>query len=139
MRLISSIQVFARKLIRPFGDITVGDIENEIRAAEKLCKPGAHKNIVAMIERGKFPLAGYYFLDMELCDLSLENYIQRKWTPLMEQKVSYFTVEIPSRMKIAHIWDIMEDVTRGLSFIHNHKEIHRDLKPRNSMPSSCKC
>jgi serine/threonine protein kinase len=137
--LIDSIQVFARKLIRPFGDITVGDVENEIRAAEKLCKPGAHRNIVAVTEHGKFH-PGYYFLDMELCDLSLENYIQRRWTPLMEEKVPYFTAEIPSRMRMAHIWDVMEDVTRGVTFIHQHKEIHRDLKPRNSMTfSSSKC
>lgn len=84
------------------------------------------------MKHGKFP-PSYYFLDMELCDLSLETYIERKWTPAMVEKVPYFTAELPSRMRMAQTWDIMEDLTRGVAFIHQHKEVHRDLKPRNSI------
>lgn len=36
----------------------------------------------------------------------------------------------PSIMKI---WRIMEDITSGIAFIHFHKEVHRDLKPRNGI------
>ena len=128
--------MFARKLIRPFGDIKVEDISNEIRAVEKLCTPGTHKNIVAVTKHGKLP-PSYYFLDMELCDLSLEAFIEQKWTAPMRETVPYFTANPPPLKRMAQIWDIMVDLSRGVSFIHAHGEVHRDLKPRNSTFFSC--
>jgi len=107
---------------------------NEARAVDKLCTPeaGKHRNIVTVFKHGKLR-PSYYHLDMELCDLNLQHYIERKWTPAIQEKMPYFTVEpLPMRNKRAQIWDIMEDITSGLAFIHLHKEIHRDLKPRNS-------
>jgi serine/threonine protein kinase len=79
----------------------------------------------------------YYFLDMELCELNLEDYIERKWTSLIIRKVSYFTNDQPSRMRASQIWDIMQDISSGVAFIHSNKEIHRDLKPRNGRASVC--
>ena len=51
------------------------------------------------------------------------------------QKLPYLTADLPSRMRIAQVWDIMEDVTRAVAFIHSEQEIHRDLKARNGIGS----
>jgi serine/threonine protein kinase len=71
----------------------------------------------------------YYFLDMELCDLTLEMYLRREWDEATAAKLPYFSTPLPSRMKMIQILGIMEDVAAGVSFIHQNNEIHRDLKP----------
>src|SRR5271170_5982590 len=103
-------QVFARKIIRVFGGVTEKDILNEVRAVEKLCKPGTHKNIVCVFRQG-WLLPSYYYLDMEFCDLDLDCWIQRRWTPALEEKLPYFTANLPSRLRMTQIWSIMEDLT----------------------------
>jgi serine/threonine protein kinase len=110
----------------------VEDVQNEIRAVEKLCKPGTHENLVALIRHGQLP-PSYYFLDMELCDLNLEVWIGKKWTAAMKGTVPYFTANPPPHIRMAHMWKIIMDITRGVAFIHDHGEIHRDLKPSNSI------
>ena len=90
---------------------------------------------VEVFRHGKF-LPSYYFIDMELCDMNLECWIERKWDLVLEKKLPYLTGNFPSRTRMAEIWDIMEDVTNGVTFIHSMKEIHRDGKPRNSKPHS---
>lgn len=97
----------------------------------KLCNPGAHKNIVAVFRHGKLP-PSYYFLDMEFCDMNLDTFIERKWSPETAKELPQLTAKVSPRMRTAQIWDIMEDITSGLAFVHSKKEIHRDLKPRNS-------
>jgi serine/threonine protein kinase len=104
-------------------DVTFEDIRNEIRAVKKLCTSGSTKYIVEVINDGILP-DSCYFLDMELCDLNLENYINCEWPQIMKNRVPYLATE----------WSIMGDVLRGLAFIHSKQEIHRDLKPRNSSP-----
>ena len=125
------LQVFARKLIRPFGALGAKDLQNEVRAVEKLCEPGSHKNIVSVLRHGRFPPL-LYFIDMEVCELNLENYIHRKWPAEIVAKVPHFTNDVPARTRMSQVWEILEDITSGVAFIHLNKEIHRDLKPRNS-------
>lgn len=31
------------------------------------------------------------------------------------------------------LWRIMHDITNGLAYIHRHRELHRDIKPRNGL------
>jgi len=105
--------------------------KNEIRVVAKLCNPGAHKNVVSVFRHGNL-LSLTTLLTWNCATLNLENYIERKWTPIIEKTVPYFTGDQPSRMRTAQVWDIMKDVASGVAFIHLNKEIHRDLKSRNS-------
>jgi serine/threonine protein kinase len=124
-------QVFARKIIRIFGRVTEEDVLKEVRAVERLCTPGTHKNIVCVFYQGWLS-SSLYFLDMEYCELDLDGWIQRHWSPEVEQKLPHLTGNVPSRTKMTQIWDVMEDLTKGVAFIHSKSQVHRDLKPRNS-------
>jgi len=105
------------------------EIENELRAVNKLCK-SAHPNIVQVFGVG--PLlrdSVVYFIDMELCDLSLERYCHGEnvpglpnWNILRDQGPFQFG---------RGIWDILEQIVEGLKFIHKKREVHRDLCPGN--------
>ena len=111
--------------------------ENQKRAVEKLCHVNTHRNIVALLRTGAFPSSGapIYYLDMELCDLDLASYIIRDWTKADHRKVINF-VDIdllPLNFQLDQISSIMKDVASGLAFIHSHREVHRDLKPKNSI------
>ena|ERR1700736_1362851 len=128
----AEFQVFARKLVSLRVDLKREDVENEFRATAKLCTPPTHKNIVEVYNHGPLHVAEYYFLDMALCDLNLEDYLKRNVTK-EAQKMGYLD-DLPQRTRAEQIWAIMEDITCGVAFIHSNDEIHRDLKPRNSTP-----
>lgn len=121
--------------MRPFGDLKIEYIQNEMRAIVKLCEGESHRNIVAVLNHGKLA-PSYYYIDMQFCDMNLEMYIQQRWTPEIEQTVPQFTSYTSPQSRMSQIWKIMQDITNGLKFIHSHKEIHRDLKPRNSKPKN---
>ena len=72
-----------------------------------------------------------YFIDMELCDLNLQDYIDRNWPSAISLQMPFFTIDLPPRLKQTEIWSIMEDVTDGIEFIHSLDEVHRDIKPKN--------
>jgi serine/threonine protein kinase len=57
----------------------------------------------------------HYFIDMKLCDLTLQHYMTNKATAS------------------EHIWNIMKDIAGGVSFLHANGLVHRDLKPSNGM------
>jgi serine/threonine protein kinase len=99
--------------MRPLGEISLLDIHNEIRTVKQLCN-GDNVNIVRLFSHGTLQ-ASFYYIDMELCDKNLHTYIIKS-----------------SLIPIAELWDIMKDVTNGLTFIHSKGQVHRDLKPRNS-------
>lgn len=123
--------VFARKLVRPFGDIDSSGIQNEFRAVTKLCAPGGHKKkIVPVLRCGKLPGTSFFFVDMERCDLNLENYLKQKWTSNTWERTLNVVILGPSE-EVTAIRNIMKDITKGVAFIHSQEEVHRDLKPRN--------
>ena len=121
-------RLFARKVVRLFGAVEATDIDNEIRAVTKLCKSG-HANIVQVFEFGLLKDdSAWHFIDMELCDFTLENYIRGDETPPL---LSWEQVKL---QKLFHttISDINGQILEGLIFIHGHREVHRDLSPQNS-------
>jgi serine/threonine protein kinase len=109
------------------GNVTKEDVDNEIRALKKLCQNG-HPNIVQVFEYGQLnPDGAVYFIDMELCDVSLEKYLQGAE---IDDAISWETVrkqdEIPS-----HAYNILQQILNGLIYIHCLGEVHRDISPAN--------
>ena len=106
-------------------------IENEVRAVRKLCN-GRNPNVIHVFNLGDFTYSSYSFIDMELCDLSLEGYIHSTSNdrdigvglpPLLK--------DLPDSAIADQIWNIMRQIASGLKFIHANDEAHRDLKPSN--------
>ena len=67
--------MFARKLVR-ITQRTQKDIELEAEAIKKVCGKGSHPHIVEVLRIGELRHSSDYFIDMELCDLSLADYIK---------------------------------------------------------------
>src|SRR5271169_6643600 len=120
--MISDSQIFARKLVRPFAGLTKDDILNgEARAVTKLCRPGAHPNIVDAINQGWLDQS-FYYVDMEFCPLTLADYIKNE----PARPISYLA---QNRMEDKVYWtcltttiNILMEIASGLDFIHEHKE-----------------
>jgi serine/threonine protein kinase len=108
------------------------DIKNEERAIKKLCGKPTHKNIVEVLRLGDLFNSPYYFIDMELCDFNLEDYIYRDLDLPIQTSTPRFVTSAPSEAEALPIWKIMMEITSGVEFIHSKDEIHRDLKPSNS-------
>ena len=105
--------------MKPSGNFSENDILNELQTIETLCKQPCHENIVGIYRHAR--LEGWYFIDMELCDFNLQQYIYEPDT-----LNGMPTLDMQTMLKI------MRDVSRGLAFIHENKKIHRDIKPENS-------
>lgn len=129
------MEIFARKLIRPFATLTKEDVQNEARAITKLCIQG-HRNIVRVYRHKHLKGSGYYAIDMEFCDLTLADYISgdRESVAKTEQLVASdgFITRTENVLRWHDLVRIMQDIANGLEFIHSNNEIHRDLKPNNS-------
>jgi serine/threonine protein kinase len=116
-------------VIRIFGLV---DVKNEKRVIEKLTRAGPHRNIVEILRHGDLEYGrSTYYIDMELCDINLRTFIDVNWTLEHQDKMPYFAIDLPPRLKIAQLWSIMEDIASGLAFLHQLGEVHRDIKPEN--------
>lgn len=106
------------------------DVANEKRAIDKLYAQGSPANLVSVIAHGWLANSPYYFIDMELCAANLEIYIRGDFSFQLSD------TDWPANRSlhddtIQYTWDIVEQITAGLQFIHSLDEVHRDLKPRN--------
>lgn len=118
------MQVFARKLIHLFRLDASPVVANEVRAIRKLCN-GTHENIIEVFDIGEFPDRSYTFIDMELCDVNLDEYNKAIW------KVD-IVHRIEPDLRALQVWNIMKQIANALAFLHRKREIHRDVKPQNS-------
>jgi len=110
-----------------------------------LAKDGGHPNIVLALHHGALSRHQYYF-DMELCDLTLHEYIHgtrpeeivnavaNLGDPLKTTfaEVTFVNKESGLETTLLNIWTIMSHVAAGLEFMHERGQVHRDLKPKNS-------
>ena len=98
----------------------------------KLCR-GAHENIIELYGDGELRNSTYHFIDMELCDFDLKEYIDSKLHTEGHTRVPKISTNYnqSSWLGASEIWKIISQIANGVAFIHNHREVHRDLKPRN--------
>lgn len=87
---------------------------------------------MAVLKSGKLQLAPYYYIDMELCDFSLQNYIDGIDVPMICGQ-QYHLATGSAEMEFLRLVNIMNQVAKGLDFIHGNGEVHRDIKPSNSI------
>ena len=97
------------------------DIFNEFQTIEQLCKQSSHENIVAVYRYDR--LGDWYYIDMELCEFNLEQYIY-------DFDTADRTLPV---LTMSTLLKIMQEVSRGLAFIHESRKVHRDIKPQNSI------
>ena len=125
----SNFKTFARKLIRLWAGITQPEIDNEVRAINKLCKSN-HPNIVQVLGYGQLKADGvFYFIDMELCETSLEKYLQGE---MINGVINWNEVRIRNEVH-EHAYNIMQQILNGMIYIHCLNEVHRDLSPNNGI------
>jgi serine/threonine protein kinase len=97
----------------------------------KLCT-GAHNNIIRVYGHGALRSSTYHFIDMELCDFDLKEYIHYRRDPTAPNRVPTNHVSgIGDAFGATEVWSIMKQIANGVAYIHSHREAHRDLKPRN--------
>lgn len=125
-------------MVRRLGQATLSDIENEARAITSLTQRGGHPNVVTILKHG-WLRGTLYAIDMELCNLSLDDYITGARHLFKDGKspdCSLFPVfagpGISAAERMLNTWTIMTQVASGLEYIHDHGQVHRDLKPSNS-------
>ena len=85
--------------------MTQNDIENEVQAMNALCR-SKHESLIEIYQHGLLqPPHVYYVLD---------------WNKVKEGGQATFL-----------ICAIMQQLLSGIKFIHDNKQVHRDLKPQN--------
>ena len=104
----------------------VRSIENETSATDRLCKSN-HAHIVQVLHHGWLLNEWAYSIDMELCDVTLENYIGGSNINGLVPWLQFGAKEKPQ-----HVLNITDQIVNGLIHIHGHGQVHRDLHPSNS-------
>jgi serine/threonine protein kinase len=130
------LKVFARKIIRIQFNTTEEQIAEEIAVIVKICM-SKHRNIVEVLRHGWFESNADGYIDMELCDLTLDNYIHNR-ASLIGQHFDFsnhaplvVSDDCSAHLDLLNIWTIINDIAQGLEFIHQQHYTHRDIKPPN--------
>ena len=130
--------------MRPLGDLTDKDVQNELRAIKKLCQDNSHPNLVSVFGHGQFfdrkSQLTWFYIDMELCDFNLHDAIENRQL-LRQTRTDLPTVGDGTRATVRYMLSreqelecmmkMLSDLTSGIVFMHGLGEVHRDLKPHN--------
>jgi serine/threonine protein kinase len=127
-------------VLRPFVVVTREDIEREAQTVVAISENGGHPNVLDLLKHEWLAPSLYYFIDMELCDLNLSEYVHGERSKYLEtcsetdatmHNAIYVGENCSTELKLRNIWTIMSDITEGIAFIHKREHVHRDLKPQN--------
>jgi serine/threonine protein kinase len=106
-------------------------VEKEVRAIQRLCGPGAHVNIVQVFNHGLLWDFPYYYIDMELCEMNLQDYIQSTTPADPSKSLPRFIKGGGGTDSLLQIWTVMSQIGSGVEYIHCEDQIHRDIEPAN--------
>ena len=106
------------------------DYRNEVEAMKTLCNKSP-TNMIQYIDVGMIVSGSIYFIDMELCDFNLSQYIEGTREVTGVHGLPLWNKESPD---IFLIIAIMQQLLSGLAFMHKEDKVHRDLDPRNGKP-----
>lgn len=84
---------------------------------------GTPRNIVTVLKHGVYEDSAFYYVDMELCDRSLEEFMV-EYGPAASTE---------TRLTTNDICGIMAQIAQAVTFIHDQGEMHGNLKPRNGI------
>lgn len=105
-----------------------------------LCEVAPHVNIVNILKHGHLVPDRVYYIDMELCDFSLDEFIHGRRPSKRNGNVGTalptFMVENDSMTELSNLCTIVADIASGLAFIHCQQYIHGDLNPKNGIEPS---
>ena len=122
------------------GPTTEVDVSNERLAILTLTGEGGHPNLINILTHGWLINNSVYYIDMNLCDMNLEDYIYRTAEKIdfvfQAASRAFVSKDSSERIRYDNLLTIMIQITAGLGFIHGKSQVHRDLKPRNSIPSA---
>jgi serine/threonine protein kinase len=124
-----------------------------------LCRPGGSNTVVEVTKHGWLPRhPSLYYMDMEYCLETLESRIHGAGqkseiastldSEIHEGEVDSLSTgslaaasskiassndpnESPPEFDWQSVVNIIEDINRGLIYLHQNKTVHRDLKPKN--------
>ena len=88
----------------------------------------SHINIIQYIADGAIVSDSSYFIDMELCDINLREYIEGTHDVTGVHGLPPWNKENPD---IFLVTAIMQQLLSGLKFMHERDKVHRDLDPKN--------
>ena len=142
MRPVNMPKAFARKIIHLTGGISEEEVENEARVIDRLRQLGGHPNIVQVLRHDWLPesFKRWYYIDMELCAFSLQDYIrQHNHYPNDPSSLEFDADKAPVVLgpnysptaKMLNMWTIGTHIVSALRYLHEKSLVHRDLKPGN--------
>jgi len=106
-------------------------VEQEVRAIQRLCGLRTHVNIVQVLNHGLLWNHPYYSIDMELCDMSLDDFMHPKTPPDPSKSHLPSFVKSGGKDLLLQIWTVMGQIASGVEYVHRERQIHRDIKPGN--------
>lgn len=121
---------FARKVI-PYdvGKMWPPQVPQEAHVVDELFVDGrGHENLVKVKPTHgwiKHTFSYHYYIDMELCDFNLSEYIRDEDVSFREANIGY------SKQSPSDLLNIASQLISGVVFIHQHGMVHRDLTPKN--------
>ena len=107
-------------------------MENEVRIMQRLRQGEGCANVVAFLNHGFLQPRGVWFIEMELCDVTLSTFLYGNVQRTVAVHVSQqppFSVLDPSLEKTRKIWDIMRQVAEGVAYVHSFDFVHMNLGP----------
>jgi hypothetical protein len=107
--------------------------KSDIAPAIDLLKDSAiSDNVVLILRNGYLSDSPYYYIDMEICHATLEQYIAGTEPSPYELLENERLFGVPTGQRgVWNTWDIMEQISSGMECIHKSGLLHCNLSPRN--------